>query len=153
MSNYSSSIIKIANEAIYKSYLWMSFGLAITAIVSFLISNSPDILNFIFEGFNNENKLFNYNDFYINLEKIYENNNNFILKLNSINENDEKKYENIFKFLKININDNSKKIIDKKNIDKFFKNLNLNIISKILINQREEIKEAFAGTEMVEANA
>ena len=50
MSNYSSSIIKTANIALYKSYCWMSLGLIITSIIAYLISGSIQIQTLIFNS-------------------------------------------------------------------------------------------------------
>ena len=51
MSNYSSSIAKLTNKAIYKSYGWMCIGLTFTAIISYMISMIPAVQNIIFGSF------------------------------------------------------------------------------------------------------
>lgn len=40
MNQYSSSIVKVVSEALYKTFMWVSIGLFLTGITSYLLSNT-----------------------------------------------------------------------------------------------------------------
>ena len=49
MNNFSSSISKTINNALYKTFAWMGAGLTVTGIVAYILSMTS-FMSYLFDG-------------------------------------------------------------------------------------------------------